>query len=110
MTERNDSDQPQRDSFTNGHRDSEEVVLRQGGRDFLLAFYAALKNLRLYPVENVQVQRALDEVHSLAEVLLKLDPEMEVRLAGEFIFVNSTRLRIGLDNYSSFNRKCLGRS
>jgi HD-GYP domain-containing protein (c-di-GMP phosphodiesterase class II) len=103
MTERNDSDQPQRDSFTNGHRDSEEVVLRQGGREFLLAFYAALKNLRLYPVENVQVQRALDEVHSLAEVLLKLDPEMEIRLAGEFIFVNSTRLRIGLDNYSSFS-------
>ena len=74
MTERNDSDQPQRDSLTNEHRNSEEVELRKGGRDFLLAFYAALKNLRLYPVENVQVQRALDEVHSLAEVLLKLDP------------------------------------
>ena len=103
MTERNDSDQPVRDSFTDGGRDSEEVVIRQGGRDFLLAFYAALKNLRLYPVENVQVQRALDEVHTFAEVLLKIEPEMEVRLAGEFIFVNSTRLRIGLDNYSSFS-------
>ena len=103
MTERNDSDQTPRDSFRTGHRDSEEVVIRQGGRDFLLAFYAALKNLRLYPVENVQVQRALDEVHGFAEALLELDPEMEVRLAGEFIFVNSTRLRIGLDNYSSFS-------
>jgi HD-GYP domain-containing protein (c-di-GMP phosphodiesterase class II) len=103
MTERDDSAQPTRDSFTDGHRDSEEVVIRQGGRNFLLAFYAALKNLRLYPVENVQVQRALDEVHAFAEVLLKIDPEMEVRLAGEFIFVNSTRLRIGLDNYSSFS-------
>ena len=84
MTERNDSDQSTRDSFSSGHRDSEEVEIRQGGRDFLLALYAALKNLRLYPVENVQVQRALDEVHATAEVLLKIEPEMEVRLAGEF--------------------------
>jgi HD-GYP domain-containing protein (c-di-GMP phosphodiesterase class II) len=103
MTEHSDSSQLPRDSFQDGHRDSEEVVIRQGGRDFLLAFYAALKNLRLYPVENVQVQRALDDVHSTATALLQIENEMEVKLAGEFIFVNSTRLRIGLDNYSSFS-------
>jgi len=103
MTEHGDSGLGSRESFPSGSRDSEEVVLRQGGRDFLLAFYAALKNLRLYPVENVQVQRALDDVHARATVLLQVEPEMEVKLAGEFIFVNSTRLRIGLDNYSSFS-------
>ena len=103
MTEQRDPGRTTRDSFASGHRDSEEVVIRQGGRDFLLAFYAALKNLRLYPVENVQVQTSLDDVHAHAASLLEMDPEMEVRLSGEFIFVNSTRLRIGLDNYSSFS-------
>jgi HD-GYP domain-containing protein (c-di-GMP phosphodiesterase class II) len=103
MSELGDSGQGARESFVSGMRSSEEVMLRQGGRDFLLAFYAALKNLRLYPLENVQVQRALDDVHARATVLLQVEPEMEVKLAGEFIFVNSTRLRIGLDNYSSFS-------
>jgi hypothetical protein len=103
MTDGNESERVSRESLAGGRRDSEEVVIRQGGRDFLLAVYATLKSLRLYPVENVQVQRALDDVHSTAQAVLKLDPEMEVRLAGEFIFVNATRLRIGLDNYSSFS-------
>ena len=103
MTEHHGSGQSLHDPFTDGRRDSEEIRIRQGGREFLLAFYAALKNLRLYPVENQQVQRALDEVHATAGALLQIDPELEVRLAGEFIFVNFTRLRIGLDNYSSFS-------
>jgi HD-GYP domain-containing protein (c-di-GMP phosphodiesterase class II) len=103
MTEHSDSARLPSDSFTDARRDSEEVAIRQGGREFLLAFYACLKNLRLYPVENVQVQRALDDVHATAAALLEIEPEMEVKLAGEFIFVNSTRLRIGLDNYSSFS-------
>ena len=46
MTEQRDTGHTARESFTSGPRDSEEVVIRQGGRDFLLAFYAALKNLR----------------------------------------------------------------
>ncbi len=103
MTEDNGSNRKPRDSFAGTGQDTEEVQVRQKGREFLLAFYAALKNLRLYPVENVQVQRALDDVHANAEALLHIEGEMEVRLAGEFLFVNATRLRIGLDNYSSFS-------
>ncbi len=93
---------PSRQAFADSI-DERELIFRQGGREFLLAFYAALRNLRLYPVENVQVQRALDEVTASAQSLLNVDPELEVRIAGEFIFVNSTRLRLGLDNYSSFS-------
>ncbi|MFQ5704268.1 MAG: HD-GYP domain-containing protein [Gemmatimonadales bacterium] len=103
MTDRDERSSGSRSSFANALGDSDESVFRQGGREFLLSFYAALRNLRLYPVENVQVQRALDEVDTTVRVLLKVDPELEVRIAGEFIFVNSTRLRLGLDNYSSFS-------
>jgi HD-GYP domain-containing protein (c-di-GMP phosphodiesterase class II) len=81
---------------------STESLLRQGGRQFLVTFYSALRTLKLYPVENEQVQHALDELMSSAKALLKIEEELEVRLAGEFIFVNSTRLRLDLDNYASF--------
>jgi len=99
-----DSEHPQREpGLTDAMDDRNDAIFREGGRDFLLAFYAALRNLKLYPLENVQVQRALDEVASTARTLLDVEPELEVRIAGEFIFVNSTRLRLALDNYSTFS-------
>jgi HD-GYP domain-containing protein (c-di-GMP phosphodiesterase class II) len=82
---------------------SGEQLLRQAGRDFLVHLYAALRSLKLYPVENEQVQRALDEVTSSANLLLELEDELEVRITGEFIFVNATRLRLSLDNFASFS-------
>jgi len=82
---------------------SSDVLIRQGGRDFLLHFYAALRSLKLYPIENEQVQRNLDELQRSATALLRLDDDLEIRLSGEFIFVNSTRLRLGLDNFASFS-------
>jgi HD-GYP domain-containing protein (c-di-GMP phosphodiesterase class II) len=78
-------------------------LMRQGGRQFLLNFYAVLRNLRLYPVENEQVQRSLDELQHAAQALLQVEDNLEVRISGEFIFVNSTRLRLNLDNYASFS-------
>lgn len=82
---------------------STEGILRHAGRDFLVTFYAALRSLKLYPVENDQVQRSLDEITSSAKALLQIEDTLEVRVAGEFIFVNSTRLRLNLDNYASFS-------
>ena len=85
-----------------GPLEDTEILFRQGGRDFLFAFHSALRSLKLYPVENVQVQRSLDQVMASAQVLFDVEPELEVRIEGEFIFVNSTRLRLGLDNFASF--------
>ncbi len=34
----------------------------------------------------------------------RAEHELEVRVSGEFVFVNSTRLRIDLENYASFSR------
>jgi HD-GYP domain-containing protein (c-di-GMP phosphodiesterase class II) len=74
--------------------------VRQAGRAFLVNLYATLRSLSLYPVENDQVQRNLDELRSTGEAMFRIDSELEVRLAGEFIFINGTRLRLGLDNYA----------
>ena len=77
--------------------------LRQGGRAFLLDLYAALRSLKLYPVENATVQKALDDLDNAGRSLLAVEAELELRLAGDFIFVNATRLRLELDNYASFS-------
>jgi HD-GYP domain-containing protein (c-di-GMP phosphodiesterase class II) len=77
--------------------------LRQGGRALLLALYTALRSLKLYPLENATVQKALNDLDASTRSLLKTEIELEVRIAGDFIFVNSTRLRLELDNYASFS-------
>src|ERR1051326_8343205 len=82
---------------------SPELMLRQGGRDLIIALYTMLRSLKLYPVENTQVQRALDDLTAKAASLLAVEHEIEIRIAGDFVFVNSTRLRLGLDNYASFS-------
>jgi len=77
--------------------------LRLAGRDFLVVLYTAFRSLKLYPIENAQVQRALDDLVASTKQLLDVEREIELRLQGEFIFVNSTRLRLDLDNYASFS-------
>ncbi|MGH7671359.1 MAG: HD-GYP domain-containing protein [Gemmatimonadales bacterium] len=77
--------------------------LRHAGRDFLVVLYTAFRSLKLYPLENAQVQKALDDLAATAKHLMDVEREIEIRLQGEFIFVNSTRLRLDLDNYASFS-------
>src|SRR6266513_1232478 len=77
--------------------------LRHAGRDFLIVLYTAFRSLKLYPIENAQVQKALDDLAATTKQLLDVERELEVRMQGEFIFVNSTRLRLDLDNYASFS-------
>lgn len=82
---------------------STDSFLRHAGREFLVLFYAALRSLKLYPLENAQVQKALDDLLTATRHLLDVENELELRLHGEFIFVNSTRLRMALENYASFS-------
>jgi HD-GYP domain-containing protein (c-di-GMP phosphodiesterase class II) len=64
--------------------------------------YAALRSLKLYPIENATAQKSLDDLQAAALAILDPQGEIEVRLSGDFIFVNGTRLRLELDNYASF--------
>jgi HD-GYP domain-containing protein (c-di-GMP phosphodiesterase class II) len=80
-----------------------DARLRQAGRGLLLELYAALRSLKLYPLENATVQKALYDLEASAEALIQAEGDIEARLAGDFIFVNSTRLRLELDNYASFS-------
>lgn len=81
-----------------------DAYLRRFGRDFLVAFYGALRSVKLYPPDNPVVQRAIDDLVRLSDQVLRRERELEMRVSGEFIFINGTRLRLDLDNYASFGR------
>jgi HD-GYP domain-containing protein (c-di-GMP phosphodiesterase class II) len=80
-----------------------ERYVRALGRAFVTAFYGAMRSLRMYPVENPVVQKALGELSAIATEMLDDGGALELRIAGEFLFVNRTRLRLDLDNYATVN-------
>ena len=80
-----------------------DSYIRRAGRTFIQALYGALRSIKLYPVENAAVQKALEELVNSTDAILKQEDEVEFRVSGEFIFINSTRLRLDLDNYASFS-------
>ena len=80
-----------------------DAYIRRAGKGFILALYAALRAIRLYPLENAAVVRSVDELTTIAKELLAHEHELEVRVSGEFVFINSVRLRLDLDNYASFS-------
>ena len=79
-----------------------ESALRHIGREFLVALHAALRSLQLYPLDNSQVQTGLDHLVVTTTRILALSGELELRLQGEFLFVNATRLRLELDSFAFF--------
>lgn len=80
-----------------------EGTVRRIGRSWVLGFYVALRNLKMYPVENPVVQKGLEDLSNLSGELLAGDGECDFRLAGEFLFLNATRMKLDLDNYTSFS-------
>lgn len=80
-----------------------EGVVRKIGRTWVTAVYIALRNLRMYPLENAVVQKGLEDLTNLSAELLAGDGECEFRLAGEFLFLNATRMKLDLDNFTSFS-------
>lgn len=79
-----------------------EAYLRQAGREFLVALHTTLRSLTLYPLENAQVQKALDHLVAISTRILDAQGELEVRVEAEFIFVNGTRLRLELNSFAFF--------
>ncbi len=95
------TDQGSRASVAN--LQTSDSYIRSAGRDFLIHFYTALRSLKLYPLENPVVQKSLDDLLNMGAQVIGREQELELRVTGEFIFVNSTRLRLDLDNYASFS-------
>ncbi|HEY7878996.1 MAG TPA: HD domain-containing phosphohydrolase [Gemmatimonadaceae bacterium] len=86
-----------------GERGSDGLI-RKIGRELLLAMYGAMRTVKLYPPDNPVVQKTIDDLVRIATDVFHREQELEVRVSGEFIFINGTRLRLDLDNYASFSR------
>ncbi|MGD8322422.1 MAG: hypothetical protein PVJ02_18360, partial [Gemmatimonadota bacterium] len=82
--------------------DAKALNFQEEGRKVLTAFYGSLSALRLYPLENAAVQQALDELHGLVSRVVDAEGGAEVRVVGDFFFLNETRLRLDLSNFSTF--------
>ena len=82
---------------------SDDSYVRQKGRAFIIELYSALRALKLYPAGHATVGRALEELATVTRELIATEGSLELRVSGEFIFVNGTRLRLDLDNYASFS-------
>ncbi|MCC6243132.1 MAG: HD domain-containing protein [Gemmatimonadaceae bacterium] len=78
-----------------------EAQTQKLSRAFLVSLHGAVRAVRLYPVENAAVQKALTELSLASERLLTSDDGCEIRRVGDYIFVNETRLRLTLDNYAA---------
>ncbi len=81
----------------------DDSFVRRAGRQLIFATYGAVRAIKLYPVENAAVQKALADLTRQTKELISNDKELELRISGEFIFVNQTRLRLDLDNFASFS-------
>src|SRR5688500_20098650 len=68
----------------------------------MVAFYSGLRAIKLYPLEHSAVQKALVDLAQIAEEMRAEEGDLEFRISGEFIFINSTRLRLDLSNYATF--------
>lgn len=75
---------------------------RREGRALVVALHGATRVMKLYPAEHQAVQRALSEVVSIAQEIRAHESELDIRVQGEFLFINGTRLRLDLTNYASF--------
>jgi HD-GYP domain-containing protein (c-di-GMP phosphodiesterase class II) len=78
-------------------------LLQPMGRALVITFYAAAQSLRIYPIENATVQNSLDELHRVARRLLEREGLLELRVVGDFLFLNDARLRLDLSDYSAFS-------
>jgi HD-GYP domain-containing protein (c-di-GMP phosphodiesterase class II) len=76
--------------------------IQDAGGKLLTALYVVLRSMRLYPVENIQVQQALDDLHGQMLGFLENEGAFDLHIAGDFFFLNEVRLRLDLSNFSTF--------
>jgi HD-GYP domain-containing protein (c-di-GMP phosphodiesterase class II) len=73
------------------------------GRPLLSAMYAAAQAMKLYPLDNSATQNALRDLTEIAQRGAQREDVLELRVAGDFLFLNDSRLRLDLANYVVFS-------
>jgi HD-GYP domain-containing protein (c-di-GMP phosphodiesterase class II) len=79
------------------------TVLQARGRELLTSLHTAIRALKLYPIANAATQKSLQELHEVARRVLEREGVIELRLVGDFFFLNDARLRLDLSNFAVFS-------
>jgi HD-GYP domain-containing protein (c-di-GMP phosphodiesterase class II) len=79
------------------------AALQRQGQAVLAGLYSVLQSLRLFPLENQTVQKALDDLHRATTRILEREGDVELGLVGDFIFINDARVRLDLSTYAAFS-------
>jgi HD-GYP domain-containing protein (c-di-GMP phosphodiesterase class II) len=66
-----------------------------------VALHGATRAIRLYPVENAAVQKALHELSVATDAVVRAQDGCELRCVGDYLFINETRIRLMMDNYAA---------
>ena len=78
-----------------------DSLIQTRGRAIMTALYSAAQSLKIYPFENTTVQNALDELQRVVTAVTAAEGALELRLAGDFVFMNDVRLRFDLGSYAT---------
>ena len=76
--------------------------VQDAGGKLLTAIYVVLRSMRLYPVENAQVQQAVEDLNVQMVAFLHSEGVFDLHISGDFLFLNEFRLRLDLSNFSTF--------
>ena len=79
------------------------AALQTQGQAFLGGLYAALQAMKLFPLENQTVQKALDDLHQAALKVVEREGVIELGIVGDFVFINDVRIRLDLSTYAAFS-------
>ncbi len=79
------------------------AALQKQGQKLLSTLYSALQALKLFPLENQTVQKALQDLHRAATTVVEREDMVELGLVGDFIFINDVRIRLDLSTYAAFS-------
>ncbi|HUP89273.1 MAG TPA: HD domain-containing phosphohydrolase [Longimicrobiales bacterium] len=79
-----------------------ENHLQPLGRALVNSLNASAQSLKLYPFENATVQNVVEELRRVIARILEREGVFDLRLVGDFFFLNDARLRLDLSDYASF--------
>lgn len=88
-------------AMRSGSESSADPNVQRTARALVIALHSAVRAIRLYPVENQAVQKAISELSLAAGRVRHLHDGCELRRIADYLFVNDMRLRLTLDNYAA---------
>ena len=71
-------------------------------KNFLSALHESIRAIKIHSIKPTAEWRALEELSAVASEILGKDQRFELRLSGPRLYLNAKRLRLDIENFSSF--------